>query len=127
VNADASPTITVGLIEASVAMMSTAPRKVALTFPAEIVPALKFPEASRFTIAFAVSALVGATFQAKFKVPLVVTGEPLTVKSDAGADSPTLFTVPAPVPGNVCPVAKVMSPLLLIFKPVSAGLAVPEP
>jgi hypothetical protein len=90
---------------------------------AVIAPAVKLPEPSRFTIAFAVSALVGATFQAKFRVPAVFTGDPLTVKSDAGADSPTLVT--GPVPGKVCPEANVMSPLLLILNPVSAGKAVP--
>lgn len=59
--------------------------------------ALKFPEPSRFTIAFAVFVLVGATVQFKPRVPLPVTGEPLTVKSDAGALSPTLVTVPVPL------------------------------
>ncbi len=87
------------------------------------VPAAKLPEPSRFTIAFAVSALVGVTFHAMLSVPLLVTGEPVTVKSVEGAASPTLFTVPAP--GNVCPVANVNSPLLLTFSPVSAGVAVP--
>src|SRR5260370_28068021 len=94
---------------------------------AVIVPALKFPEASRFTMALTVLAFVGATFQAKLSVPLPVTGDPLTVKSVEGAVSPTLFTVPGPVPGNVCPFANEMIPLLLIFRPVSAGMAVPEP
>ncbi len=85
------------------------------------------PDASRFTIAFAVLRLVGATVQLSPSVPLPVTGDPLTVKSADGADSPTLFTVPGPVPGNVCPTAKVKMPLLLIFSPVSAGALVPEP
>ncbi len=35
--------------------------------------------------------------------------------------------VPVPVPGNVCPEAKVRMPLLLIFSPVSLGVAVPSP
>jgi hypothetical protein len=46
------------------------------------------------TIALAVAALVGATFHFRPRVPLLVTGDPLTVKSDAGADNPTLVTVP---------------------------------
>ena len=99
----------------------------AFSVAAVTVPALKLPEASRFTIAFAVFALVGATAQAMFSVPVVVTGDPLTVKSDAGAVSPTLFTVPGPVPGNVCPTANVNRPLLLIFSPVSVGTAAPVP
>ena len=45
-------------------------------------------------MAFAVAALVGATVQLNPSVPLVVTGEPLTVKSELGALSPTLVTVP---------------------------------
>ncbi len=88
-------------------------------------PPLKFPLASRLTIAFAASLLVGATFQFRFSVPLLVTGEPVTLKSEDGALRPTLVTVPAP--GKVCPVAKVNSPLLLSFSPVSAGEEVPEP
>src|SRR5579862_6974113 len=97
--------------------------RVALTAPAE-----KLPLASRFTIALAVAADVGATFQAIFSVPDVVTGEPVTLKSEVGALSPTLVTVPVPVaPGNVCPLAKVIIPFLAIFSPVSLGAAVPEP
>src|SRR4030088_1631111 len=137
---------------------------------------LKLPVASRLTIAFAVSLLAGGTFQDNPNVPAPVTGEPLMVKSDAGAVTPTLVTVPVPpfahthvvpfhcniclvahvlsrlrpsvplvpppvsplplavvtpvmvpAPGNVCPVAKVKSPLLLSFNPVSVGVAVPEP
>ena len=61
---------------------------------AVIAPAVKLPLASRFTIALAVSAFVGATFQFSSSVPLVVTGEPHTVKSETGALSPTLVTVP---------------------------------
>jgi hypothetical protein len=52
-------------------------------------------------MAFAVSAFVGATVQFSASVPLLVTGDPLTVKSELGALSPTLLTVAAP--GNVCP------------------------
>jgi len=52
--------------------------------------------ASRFTMEFAMLALVGAMFQEKFSVPVLVTGEPLTLKSDAGAVNPTLVTVPLP-------------------------------
>jgi len=61
---------------------------------AVITPALKLPLASRFTIAFAVSALVGAVVQFKPSVPLLVIGDPLTVKSLLGALRPTLVTVP---------------------------------
>ena len=106
----------------------------------------------------------------------MVTGEPVTVKSDAGAVTPTLVIVaraehaqeepfhtsacleaqvlvsdtfrlplvpppvsplplavvtpvivPGPVPGNVCPVAKVKTPLLLTLSPVSAGVVAPNP
>src|ERR1700680_650342 len=66
-----------------------------------IAPPLKFPVPSRFTIAFAVFALVGATFQFSPSVPVLVTGEPLTVKYDDGALRPTLATLPAL--GNDCP------------------------
>jgi hypothetical protein len=89
-------------------------------------PAEKLPEESRFTMAFAVAAFVGATVQFRAKVPLLVTGEPLTVKSDDGALNPTLVTEPT-VDGNVCPAAKVIRPLLEIESPVSVGAAVPEP
>ena len=58
--------------------------------------AAKAPFASRFTMEFAILALVGAMFQEKFSVPVLVTGEPLTLKSDAGAVNPTLVTVPLP-------------------------------
>ena len=61
-----------------------------------IIPALKAPEASRFTIALAVLALVGATLQFSPNVPAVVTGEPLTLKSEFGALKPTLVTEAAP-------------------------------
>jgi hypothetical protein len=62
---------------------------------------LMLPTASRLTMAFAVLALLGATVQFNPSVPVVVTGEPLTVKSDAGAVSPTLLTVPVALPGKV--------------------------
>src|ERR1700722_10273804 len=39
----------------------------------------------------------------------------------------TPVIVPLPVPGNVCPVANVRMPLLLILNPVSVGAVVPEP
>src|SRR5580704_14186646 len=57
-----------------------------------MLPALNEPP-PRFTIAFAVFALVGATAQFSASVPLVAIGEPLTVKSEPGALSPTLLTV----------------------------------
>src|SRR5262249_3601756 len=90
---------------------------------------LRLPDPSRFAIALAVAELVGATFQPRARVPLPVTGDPPTVKSDDGAESPTLVTVPlpVPVPGKVWPAAKVMRPLLAIFNPVSVGAAVPFP
>src|ERR1700689_5192358 len=91
-----------------------------------IVPPEKLPVESRFTMAFTVVVLVGATFQFRLSVPLLVTGEPLTVKSDVGALNPTLVTEPPP-DGNVWPVANVISPLFEIESPVSAGAAVPDP
>ena len=95
---------------------------------AVIAPAPKLPVASRFTIALAVLTFVGGTLQLSPSVPLLVMGEPLTVKSDAGADSATLVTLPLPLPpGNVCPGANAMMPLGPIRSPVSAGLAVPSP
>src|SRR5580704_7242329 len=78
------------------------------------------PELSRFTIAFAVARFVGATVQLSPNVPLPVTGEPLTVKSEVGALSPTLLT--APVPGKACPGANVICPLPAMWRPVSRYL-----
>jgi hypothetical protein len=72
---------------------------VAFTTAALIMPAVMFPLPSLFTIAFGMLALVGATVQFSPSVPLVVTGEPVTVKSVAGALSPTLVTLPVPLPG----------------------------
>ena len=77
-------------------------------------------------MAFAVAAFVGATFHANFSVPEVFTGDPVTVKSEAGAVNPTLVTEPT-VDGNVWPAANVISPLLEIDSPVSVGDAVPDP
>ena len=57
----------------------------------------------------AVLALVGATLQFRFRVPLLVIGEPVTVKSEDGALKPTLVTVPAP--GNVWPEMNVTLPV----------------
>jgi hypothetical protein len=88
-------------------------------------PAANEPVPSRFTMAFAVSALVGARIQFNASVPLEVIGEPFTVKSELGALRATLVTVP--VPGNCCPEAKVIWPLLAIFRPVSARVLEPEP
>src|SRR5450755_1971680 len=50
---------------------------------------------------------LGGTFQFILSVPVVVTGDPATVKSAAGALKATLLTEPVP-PGNVCPGAKVI-------------------
>ena len=113
------------------ALTDKPPDKLALTaFKAVTVtvPALKLPEPSRFTIALAVFALAGGTVQFRFRVPEVVIGDPLTVKSDEGAANPTLVTVPfpVPVPGNVCPAANVNKPLLDTFNPVSAGTPAPD-
>jgi hypothetical protein len=94
---------------------------VELVAVALIAPALKLPLESRLTIALAVSALEGETVQFSASVPAPVTGEPLTVKSDDGADRPTLVAVP----GKVCPEANVMRPVLPILSPVSAGVPVP--
>ena len=55
---------------------------------------LKLLVESRLTMALAVLPLVGATFQFRPSVPLAVTGEPVTVKSEEGALKPTLVTVP---------------------------------
>ena len=88
--------------------------------------ALKLPVESRLTMALAVSFGVGALFQFRARVPLPVTGEPLTLKSELGALRPTLVTVPLPAPGNVWPDANVNKPLLLIFRPVSAGAPDPD-
>src|ERR1035441_9943137 len=52
-------------------------------------------------------------------VPLLVIGPPVKPAPVA-----TLVTVPLPVPGNVCPVAKFTRPFAAIENPVSAG-AVP--
>src|SRR5262249_28667865 len=87
---------------------------------------LKAPLESRFTMELPVFTLVGGTVQLNPRVPLPVTGEPVTTKSEAGALSPTLVTVPDP-PGKTWPDAKVIWPLLAIFSPVSAGFAVPVP
>jgi hypothetical protein len=94
----------------------------AVIVPAVIIPALKLPEPSLLTIAFAVLLLVGAAFQEIPSVPLPLTGEPLTVKSE-GALSPTLVTVP----GKVWPEAKVIRPVGPIFSPVSTGIVAPGP
>ena len=42
---------------------------------------------------------------------------------------PVAVVIPVivPVPGKVCPVAKVICPLLAIFSPVSDGLVAPSP
>jgi hypothetical protein len=66
-----------------------------------IDPALKLPVESRLTMALAVSVLVGAVFHFRASAPVVVTGEPLTLKSEPGALRPTLVTDPLPAPGNV--------------------------
>jgi hypothetical protein len=55
-------------------------------------------------------------------VPLPVIGPPVNP-----APVLTLVTVPLPVPGNVCPAAKLNTPLLPIDNPVSAGVVPPEP
>src|SRR5262249_44782477 len=92
---------------------------------AEMELAEKLPNESRFTIAFGVLALVGATVQFRPSVPLPITGEPLTVKSESGAVRPTLVRVPAP--GNVWPAANVICPLLPNLNPVSVGEFDPVP
>src|SRR5450432_341543 len=99
----------------------------------EIVPvlvmllALKLLVLSRLTMALAVPASVGGSFHVNPKVPVLVIGDPETLKSDAGAANATLFTVPGPVPGKDCPGAKVICPLPEILKPVSAGVTLPCP
>ncbi len=83
------------------------------------------PVESRFTMELGVFVLVGATFQLRARVPVFVTGDPDTLKSAVGALSPTLDTLP--VPGKVCPVAKVSRPFGAILRPVSPIALVPEP
>src|SRR5215831_18253705 len=109
--ANATPALVLAVIAVPVELVAVA----------LIAPALKLPLESRLTIALAVSALVGATVQFSARVPAPVTGEPLTVRSDDGADRPTLVAVP----GKVCPEANVMRPVLPILRPVSAGVPVP--
>ena len=53
---------------------------------------------------------------AMLNVPLVVIGPPVSP-----GPLPTLVTVP--MPGKLCPVAKVIWPLLAMFNPVSVGVA----
>ena len=55
------------------------------------------PVASRLAIAFGVGFVSGGKIQFNPSVPLLVMGEPVTVKSDEGADNATLVTVPLPV------------------------------
>jgi hypothetical protein len=52
-----------------------------------------------------------------------LTGDPVTVKSAEGAANPTLVTVV----GNFWPAANLMSPLLLMWSPGSAGVVDPCP
>ena len=57
-------------------------------------------------------------------VPVLMMGPPVSP-----APLATLVTVPlpVPVPGNVCPVANVICPLLAMCSPVSEGLVAPSP
>lgn len=55
-------------------------------------------------------------------VPLEVIGPPVKP-----APVLTLVTEPPPAPGNVCPEAKLITPLLAIERPVSAGVAPFDP
>jgi hypothetical protein len=82
-----------------------------------MLAALKLPVESRLTMALAVSLAVGAVIHFRASVPLVVTGEPLTVKFEPGALRPTLVTVPVPVPGNVCPGRESEQTLTVDFQP----------
>ena len=79
----------------------------AITLLALMELALKFPLASRFTIAFDVLLVSGATFQVNPKVPDLVIGDPATTKSVAGAESPTLLTGPGGPAGPAGPAAPV--------------------
>ena len=67
------------------ATMATPAGLAAVRLIAAMFCALNEPVPSRLTMAFGVSALVGTAFQPSASVPLVVTGEPLTVKSGSGA------------------------------------------
>src|SRR5450432_1454746 len=82
---------------------------------------------SRLTMAFGVGCSVGGISHCRFSVPVLITGEALTLKSEAGALSPTLLTVPLVVPGKVWPDAKLIVPLLAIDNPVSDGDVLPKP
>src|SRR5450432_3173966 len=82
---------------------------------------------SRLTMAFGVGCSVGGISHCRFSVPVLITGEALTLKSEAGALSPTLLTVPLVVPGKVWPDAKLIIPLFAIDSPVSAGTLEPRP
>src|SRR5262249_43607988 len=82
-----------------------------------------FPLLSRLTMELGTLVSVGGVVHCRASVPLPVTGEPVTVKSEFGAVSPTLATAP----GKDWPGAKVTTPDLLILKPVSDGALVPEP
>ncbi len=55
-------------------------------------------------------------------VPVLVIGPPVSPAPVA-----TLVTVPLPVPGKVCPEAKLTSPLLAIESPVSVGATPLDP
>jgi hypothetical protein len=59
---------------------------------------------------------------AMLKDPLDVIGPPVSP-----APLATLVTVPLPVFGKVCPLAKVITPLLAICSPVSVGAFAPDP
>ena len=76
-------------------MPATESRPLLVRAPVMLSP-LKLPVESRFTIALAVLADVGAIVQFSPSVPLPVIGEPVTLKSDEGALRPTLVTVPPP-------------------------------
>src|SRR6516165_7269394 len=112
---------------ASIRLLAT---KLAVTFwVAKMLFAAKSPSPSRLTMAFGTLAAEGGTSHSRFSVPAFVTGEPVTLKSEAGAFNPTLFTVPLPAvpPGNVCPGANVMMPLFEMESPVSSGVPAPDP
>src|SRR5260370_4320379 len=109
-------TIALKFVLVTIAVSETLTSK-AFTVVAVTVFAAMFPEPSRFTIAFAIFDPVGATVQSRFSVPAPVTGDPLTLTSDAGAARATLVTVPLPGPRKVWPLANVRSPLLLSCNP----------
>lgn len=102
---------------APVATLVTVPEPVAIVQLAPNVHVCPFTVVNGLTsIAFVTPA------EGMLIVPVPVIGPPVKPAPVA-----TLVTVPPPVPGNVCPVANVINPVLAIDSPVSAGAVPFEP